>query len=260
MSLSDAEEFVREALRLTWKFSPRGFDNVAPVERYGVAIVPWLARNVNAEGQVAPSPWCTVPCLLCIPTKAALEVLLRVRTRPAEDREYIRTWMRSHGASGARALRELANDGNAMAVLLVAREEKRAAGPLAATTILDLLDESAAAEDTSPMPWPKLRAGAGHFELHVMRVIAARSKRGDDWGVLIEVVQGDLLDGPGEEHRWPATIQQYRYGSRVPSGGLYLEDARPIGMHRVLPKGMSSSINPIWLRPKPRTDRSLAHS
>lgn len=49
-----------------------------------------------------------------------------------------------------------------------------------------------------------------------MRVIAARSRKGDDWGVIFEVVQGDLLEGPKDEIRWPGTIQQYRYGSRVP--------------------------------------------
>jgi hypothetical protein len=237
LSLETAEEFVTEASRLVWKFSPRGFDNIAPVERYGEKIVPWLARNIDAEGRVAPSPWCTEPCLLALPNKEALAELLRIRTRPPEDRERVRTWLRAHRDAGWAALRALAGDGNEAAMALVAKEAKRAAAPLAASTILDLLDSAASAEDDSPMPWPRLRAGAGHFELHVMRVIVARSRKGDDWGILFEVVQGDLLDGPDEEYRWPATIQQYRYGSRVPSGGAYLVDARPIGMHRVLPKG-----------------------
>jgi hypothetical protein len=73
-----------------------------------------------------------------------------------------------------------------------------------------------------------------------MRVIAARSKTGDDWGILFEVVQGDLLQGPGDQVRWPVTNQHYRYGSGVPSGGRYLEDGRAIGMHRVLPRGFAA--------------------
>jgi hypothetical protein len=35
------------------------------------------------------------------------------------------------------------------------------------------------------------------------------------------------------------TIQHYRYGSRVPSGGRYLADSRPIGMHLALPRGFA---------------------
>jgi hypothetical protein len=92
-----------------------------------------------------------------------------------------------------------------------------------------VLDEAAASESDGPLPWPRLHASVGHFELHAMRVVAARSKKGDDWGVFFEVVQGDILG----EVRWPATIQQYRYGSKVPPGGNYLEDARPIGMRCV---------------------------
>ena len=37
LSLDSAPTFVREASRIVWKHSPRGFDNVAPHERYGDA-------------------------------------------------------------------------------------------------------------------------------------------------------------------------------------------------------------------------------
>lgn len=106
------------------------------------------------------------------------------------------------------------------------------------SAILAVLDSAAASEDDYPVPWPGVRAWVRHFEPHAMRLIAARARRGDDWGLLFEVVQGDVLEGPDDDIRWPATIQQYRYGSRVPSGGRYLEDARPIGMHRVIPPGL----------------------
>jgi len=113
---------------------------------------------------------------------------------------------------------------------------------LTESEILAVLDAAAASQDDYPMPWPGLRGSVGHFELHAMRLIAVRSRRGDDWGILFEVVQGDILEGPHEQVRWPATIQQYRYGSRVPSGGRYLEDARPIGMHRVVPEGQDTYV------------------
>ncbi len=108
---------------------------------------------------------------------------------------------------------------------------------LTEAAILDVLDGAASSSNDHPLPWPARGASVGHFEPHAMRVIAARSKRGDGWGILFEVVQGDLLEGPDDEVRWPVTIQQYRYGSRVPAGGKYLVDARPIGMHLVLPRG-----------------------
>jgi hypothetical protein len=87
LSLENAEQFVREASRIVWKLSPRGFDNIAPFERYGAAIMPWLARNVDEKGKLAPSPWCIVPCLAEIGDKSALEVLLRIRAGNVNARE-----------------------------------------------------------------------------------------------------------------------------------------------------------------------------
>jgi len=58
-------------------------------------------------------------------------------------------------------------------------------------------------------------------------MVAARERSGDGWGILFEVVQGDLA---ARDARWPATIQQYRYGSRVAPGGRYRVDCRPIGL------------------------------
>jgi len=228
LSLEDAGEFVREATRLQWKFSPRGFDNVAPFERYGAAIVPWLAHFVDAKGRLTSTPWCIVPCLHEISSKDALAVLLAIRDEASSER--VRTWLRRHGTS---ALAALAREGNERAQQILARTKI----PLSESIILEALDQAASSQIDFPLPWPGLRASVGHFELHAMRIVAARSKKGDDWGVLFEVVQGDLLEGPDDEFRWPATIQYYRYGSRVPIGGRYLEDGRKIGMYRVLPSG-----------------------
>src|SRR5262249_36832639 len=110
---------------------------------------------------------------------------------------------------------------------------------LTEVAILEILDAAASSTSDHPLPWPARGASVGHFEPHAIRLIAARPSKSQDWGVLFEVVQGDLLEGPRDSFRWPITIQHYRYGSRVPSGGRYLEDSRPIGMHRVLPRGFA---------------------
>jgi hypothetical protein len=96
---------------------------------------------------------------------------------------------------------------------------------LSAEAILRVLDAAASAEVGERVPWPMMRAAAGHFEYHAMRLTAVRAKRGDDWGILIEVVQGDTLD---REARWPAVVQRYAYGSHVPSGGRYQRDGKAV--------------------------------
>src|ERR1700690_915666 len=65
VSLADAKEFVREARRLVWKDSPRGMDTVAPFERYGAAIVPWLLDAIDRKKKTFRNkPWCIAPCLV----------------------------------------------------------------------------------------------------------------------------------------------------------------------------------------------------
>src|SRR6185295_18686336 len=48
LSLEDAAEFTREATRIQWAFHVRGHDNTSAVERYGAAILPWIAAAVDA--------------------------------------------------------------------------------------------------------------------------------------------------------------------------------------------------------------------
>lgn len=79
LSLEDTAEFVKEATRLSWEFHVRGRDNLAPLERYGEGIVPWLRSRLRADGVLVNVPWCVVPCLLAIPSGQALELALATR-------------------------------------------------------------------------------------------------------------------------------------------------------------------------------------
>jgi hypothetical protein len=79
LSLEDAAEFVREASRLRWFFHPRGQDNTGALERYGDAILPWLARFVRPDGCFVNVPWCVKPCLLAIDKPEVLDLLWRVK-------------------------------------------------------------------------------------------------------------------------------------------------------------------------------------
>jgi hypothetical protein len=76
LSLEDAAEFVKEGSRLSWEFHVRGRFNVAPLERYGDAILPWLRSRLRTDGVLVNVPWCVVPCLLAIPGREALDLAL----------------------------------------------------------------------------------------------------------------------------------------------------------------------------------------
>lgn len=244
MSLADADELVRAVAHRDWKVAPHGVVEVAPALRYGEAILPWLASFVDARGAVARAPVDLAWNLNTIGTPAALALLLRL----AGDRAgRVESVIDSHGRLGYQRLAELAHGGDAAArealrayvagspkrrrAELAAAIGKRAADALVASdvatlteaTILATLDAAAAASSAHRLDWPGFQEAASHFTYHAMRIIAARARDGDGWGVMFEVVQGDARRG-----KWPATIQRYTYGSRVRAGGEYLEDARPL--------------------------------
>ncbi len=77
LSLEDAAELVRHATRLSWEFHVRGRENVAPFERYGAGILPWLESRLHPSGVLVNIPWCVVPCLFEIDSPAALALALR---------------------------------------------------------------------------------------------------------------------------------------------------------------------------------------
>lgn len=76
LSLQDAAELGSVAV--TWRHHPRGRDNLALVERYGDALVPWIAGFVDA-GVLVNLPWCLGPSLLAIGTIEAFRLAFGLR-------------------------------------------------------------------------------------------------------------------------------------------------------------------------------------
>jgi hypothetical protein len=79
LSLEDGAEFLTHARRISWEFHVRGRDNLALLERYGAAILPWLRSRLRPDGVLVNVPWCVVPCLLAIGERDALELALEAR-------------------------------------------------------------------------------------------------------------------------------------------------------------------------------------
>jgi hypothetical protein len=255
LSLEDGAELARECARLEWTFPYlRGWDIEDAVMRFGADALPWLVAMLDKHGTRLPggpgAPFYFVGTHLLAIGPEAVSAVLRVQRDGDADPDglgFVKEWLARHGTPAWVALGTLAasGDGAAKGAIealakrspsgvrkhlgkeLAARVMGAGAPSLEAKAILAVLDSAASAQVGVRLPWPTLVASAGHFEYHAMRVAAVRAKRGDDWGILIEVVQGDVI-GDEEEVRWPATIQRYTYGSRVPSGGAYLQDARPI--------------------------------
>lgn len=84
LSLADAREFLDAALRIRWNFHVRGHGNLAALERYGDAILPWIAGAIDDRGTLRNVPWCLYPCLLAMGTPEALDVAFLVRSTSAE--------------------------------------------------------------------------------------------------------------------------------------------------------------------------------
>jgi len=79
---------------------------------------------------------------------------------------------------------------------------------LTAESILDVLDRSAAAD------WQDF-CGTAALEYHALRLIAVRSRAGDDWGVVLEAIRGSLINNTLSV---AAGYWTKVYGSRVTIG------------------------------------------
>jgi|GEM_PF-4155334 len=255
LSLEDGAELAREGARLEWAFPHlRGWDNEDAVLRYGADALPWVVAMLDTYGARLPAspglPFYFLRTHLLAIGPEAVGAVLRVEQPEDADPDrlgFVTLWLARHGAPAWQALAVLAVDGDAAAARALGALARRSPsqvrkllGPalsaralvgvpkgLTAESVLAVLDAAAATPIGARLQWPTIIAGAGHFEYHAMRVVAVRARRGDDWGILVEVVQGDIL-GDEIDVRWPATIQRYTYGTKVPSGGAYLIDARPI--------------------------------
>lgn len=293
LSLENAKEFVSFASALDWKFPMlRGWDNEDAVTRYGPEVLPWLEvlldRIKGKVGSIPASPFNFVWTHLVAVGPTAVHAVLRAKKEGDADPDklgLVVEWLERHGADAWVALARAADSGapeakrafDAMAKRQprVAAKHLKAAGlntrvgpaELTAELILKTLDAAAASQMTERMPWPSLRPSAGHFEYHAMRVITVRQDegsagkagaqgRGDHWGVLIEVVQGDLLDRKVE---WPAIVQQYLYGSKVLAGGRYLVDARPLKLNAKKLKIDASVAAKLDLRPGQSVTGAVEH-
>ena len=276
-SLHDAPDALRTLKRLGWFVGPRFLGNVALAERYGDALLPWLETLVGKTGK--PRRDSNVEDQLQqLASPASLALLFRIWAH-ADDPDAAAQSFLEFQRPGWAALAELSCGDHVRAHELLAALAKKSpsgtkrdlakaigargatqllagtATSLDAATILSVLDAAAKSRGGHRLPWPGFRSGAGHFEYHAMRMIAARARDGDDWGVMFEVVQGDA-----QGVRWPATIQQYLYGSRVAtSGGSYLEDVRKLTVPKLdvdpavarkldLRRGRAASSNPFVLR------------
>jgi hypothetical protein len=160
LSLDDGDEFVGQARRLDWRFHVRGRDNVAPHERYGDAILPWLADRVDADGLLHNVPWCVLPCLMASGSAGAFAIAARVRSvtealddapPPSTlDTKVLCGWVTRHAETGYRLLGERARTvdaaaDHALATLHaadprgVAGRLTAAIGPAAADAVLNRL-------------------------------------------------------------------------------------------------------------------------
>jgi hypothetical protein len=85
------------------------------------------------------------------------------------------------------------------------------AAALTSKTILAVLD--AAAKRPEPESWPKFATGIEDdpaiHEYHALRLIGVRSRKGEDWGVVLERISGSF--SPHE----PTRINRYLYGTNV---------------------------------------------
>jgi hypothetical protein len=278
MSLANAAEFVREATRLCWFFHPRGQDNTAPLERYGEAILPWLASFVRPDGRLVNVPWCVEPCLLAIGRAEVFALLWGVTcvsegtgdgwpgpfaaddpgdadrrsgvdldapapAAPDEDADgLVIAWLYAHPDVGFPLLARRAGPGDARARHMLkslaqcgpseifdpvrdALGEEEARALFAAAGAPAALDEGcilATLNGALPDDWPALFGDAPERAYHALRLVAARAREGDGWGIVVERLEGDDLAS--------AALRPYVYGSNVASGPLAVDEELPFSI------------------------------
>jgi len=245
VSLADGKEFVREARRLKWKGSPRGMENVAPFQRYGVAIRPWLLDFCNRRTKTLRNdPWCIAPCLVLAGGEEAFEAVLDTTKLVAACSDFesvdaiFEAMLDVHPEDGWPSLAKRVLGGDARATTLFARIVKgRSRGALDAIgrtlgadarakieakfeivakleagEILGLMDTAQRRGD-----WPIWNHDFEEtLEYLALRLVAARGQ-GDQWGICLERLTGSSMDY--------FSIQRFVFGSEVKPGRLADEGA-----------------------------------
>lgn len=249
LSLEDADEFLREARRLAPLAHPRGCYNDAVFLRYGDAALAWVADRFNPRtGVLTNRPWNVVPVLLRIGTPEAFRMVLGVQeivAAPSEWREperLLEAWAARHPKVAFVELARQALEGDELAKWQLGELAKgrsrvaleaigaalgdaaRAAIEEATTLravlepadILAVLDQAHANDDM--FAWPRFSYGfESRCEYTALRLVAARDRASDRWGVALERVTGA---NPAE-----IDVQRFTYGSEVEPG--YVIGAHP---------------------------------
>ena len=249
VSLEDGDDLLASSRHLEWHFPPRGRDNTALVERYGAGALGWLASR-QEHGVLVNHPWCVVPCVLALDAPGALELLLGVAGVAADggdmkawvferdgahsrsesfEQDALRLvleWTRLHvdqafpvlarlarsHPRAAAALRAMAETAPAdVAARLAAAGEPGLGAELGLDTRLTAAAILKAIDQASGDSWPVFNCGVdGRMEYFGQRLIAARAREGDGWGVVIERLQGCDPDS--------FSIDRYAYGPGATNG------------------------------------------
>ena len=242
VSLADADEFIREARRLAPLLHPRGMSNTAVHERYGDAILPWLADGFDAgAGSLSNTPWNTLPCLLKIGSREAFELVAAAASIDSQTPDFATpeklqaAYAKNFPAVAFGVLAERLRDGDKSAGEMFKRlakgRSKLALGHMAAAVgedtcarlakqlgitarleideVIAVLDEASADDDM--FAWPRFcYEFDDSVEYSGMRMVAARASSSEAWGIALERITGC---NPHE-----MAIQRYLYGSEVTPG------------------------------------------
>jgi hypothetical protein len=227
LSLEDAAELVRVASALRWRNNPRGHDNLDLHERYGDGLLPWLEQLVDGDGVLSGNPWCTQACLLACTSKRAFDLAYRVHyfANKKQPTDLAMQWVERHPKTGLRELARRAEEGDKRAAVLLRRlgGSAEAPGPKPrglAEAILQHLDDYAErafgqidyahVAPSAVARWPHLTSPHPELAFGGLRLVAARARRGNGWGIVLERITGTRDASP--------QITQYLYGSAIPGG------------------------------------------
>ncbi|MBA3393907.1 MAG: hypothetical protein H0T89_14765 [Deltaproteobacteria bacterium] len=264
VSLESADEALAHLTQLTWHGAL--FDGCTLVERYGITMLPWVGGRV-VDGMLIAPVYGLEATFAAFGTEEAFDLLMKLKLvdylrepgrvpvgdvaavpelepKAALDGRVFAVIDRFIAAQPVVAARVLARRMVAAPKVkrwreLAARLPKTAAveacldvvpaAPLTAKAILDVLDT--AAKDPSPETWPKFATATEDdpdtLEYHALRLVAARSRGGEDWGIVLERITGSY--SPWE----PTRIQRFVYGSTARESGRTTEKPIAFELDRV---------------------------